>query len=125
MIKELLYKLFNVEPFPCATCEVLQIQLEDAQRQNRFLLDKLLTKDTPPVETPTPVEELQPLGNRFVPFRVRQAALEAEDRAKAEVMRKNREEVEQAKKRVVNAPSIAQQQASIDSLEKELGLKEG
>lgn len=126
MIKEILYHWFNIQPFPCQTCEVLQLQIEEVQRQNKFLLEKLLTKDVPaPVIEPTSVDEMQPVGPRYVPFRVRQAALEQEDRAKAEILRKNKEEVEQAKKRLVNAPTVAQQQASIENLEKELGLKEG
>lgn len=126
MIKEILYKLFNLEPFPCSTCEVLQIQLEESQRQNKYLLEKLLTKDTPAVvEPPVNTEEMSPVGPKFTPWRVRQAHFEQEDRAKAEVLRKNKEEVELAKKRLVNAPTVAQQQASIDKLEQELGIKEG
>jgi hypothetical protein len=128
MIKELLYKLFNLEPFPCATCEVLQIQLENAQRQNEKLLERLLAKDGPtgvPAEPPVSLEDMKPIGNQFTPWRVRQAHFEQEDRAKATILKKNQEEIEAAKKRVVNATTVAQQQASIDKLEQELGIKEG
>jgi hypothetical protein len=128
MIKEILYKLFNLEPFPCPTCEVLQIQLENEQRQNKFLLERLLAKDAPtgvPAEPPVNLEDMKPIGSQFVPWRVRQAHFEQEDKAKAEVLRKNREEVELAKKKLVNAPTVAQQQASIEKLESELGIKEG
>lgn len=125
MIKEILYKWFDIQPLPCPTCEVLQIQLEEAQRQNNKLLDRLLNKESnnSPAEIPQTEEELKPVRGQFVPWRVRQAHLEAEDRAKAEVLRKNRDEVEAAKKKVATAQP-ADIQASINKLEQELGIKE-
>jgi hypothetical protein len=128
MIKEILYKLFNLEPFPCPTCEVLQIQLENAQRQNEKLLERLLAKDSPtgvPAETPVSTEEMAPVGPKFTPWRVRQAHFEQEDRAKAEIQRKNREEIELAKKRIADSGTVAQTQTNINKLEQELGIKEG
>ncbi len=126
MIKEILYKMFGIEPMPCPTCEVLQMQLENEQRRSSLLLDRLLMKDLPTgitPESPLTEDEVKPIGARFTPWRVRQAHLEAEDRAKAEVLRKNREEVELAKKKVATAQP-AEIQSSIEKLEKELGIKE-
>lgn len=126
MIKELFYKWFGVEPLPCPTCEVLQIQLENEQRRNEKLMERLFMRDVPTNVAPEPPaneEEMKPIGARYVPWRVRQAHLEAEDRAKAEVLRKNREEIELAKKKVATAQP-ADIQSSIDKLEQELGIKE-
>src|SRR5215510_1131323 len=125
MIKELFYKWFDIQPFVCPTCEVLQLQLEESQRQNKYLLEKLLT---PKVDGPTGVQQepvdpkdMEPVGPRYIPWRVRQAHFEQEDRAKAEILRKNKEDVEAAKKRLAEAkPGSAEQQASIVRLEKEL-----
>jgi hypothetical protein len=104
MLTELLYKWFGIEPFPCATCEVLRIQLDESSRERRELLSKLLEKDVSPAPT-TEQQEFRPIKPQFTPWRVRQQMLEAEDRKKAELMKKKSEE--------------------IADLEKELGVVDG
>jgi hypothetical protein len=109
MVKELLYKWFGLEPFPCQTCEVLRLQLDESNRERRQLLQQLLERDKPepPVETK---EELQPIRPQFVPWRVRQQMLEAEDRKQAQLLAEKKKEMESARK------------SSIDDLEKELDI---
>lgn len=104
MVKELLYKWFGLEPFPCGTCELLRIQLDESNRERRELLTRLLEKDRPEPTQPVKTEEYRPIQSQFVPWRVRQQMLEAEDRKKAELLKRHKDEV--------------------DELEKELGVKD-
>lgn len=104
MVKELLYKWLGLNPFPCATCEVLHEQLANSERERRELLHRLLDKDRPePLSTVS--EEHVPIQPQFIPWRVRQQMLEQEDRAKARLMKDKEKEIE--------------------SLEKELGIGSG
>lgn len=92
MIKQLLYKWFGLSDLPCQTCEVLRLQLDESNRERRELLARLLEKDTPePVE---PVEvEPKAITSQFVPWRVRQQMLEAEDRHKASLLKNKQKEI--------------------------------
>lgn len=105
MIKLLLYKLFGLEEPPCASCELLRMQLEKCDSERKELLSRLLDKDKETVAQPD-TKTLQPILPNFVPWRVRQQMLEAEDREKARVMRAKVEEM------------------GIPDLEKELGVEE-
>lgn len=93
MIKELLYKWFGLDS-SCPTCEVLRTQLDIEQAEKKYLLEKLLAKDIP-VEKPLSDEAKIPIKPSYIPWRVRQQMLEAEDREKARVMREKTEELEQ------------------------------
>ena len=85
MIKELLYKWFGLVPLPCPTCEVLKDSLAVERQFNKVLLDKLVDRDKP--ESPHVREEPNlPITPKFVPWRVKQQMLEAEDRAKARAL---------------------------------------
>lgn len=97
MFKLLLYKWFGLDPIPCATCEVLREQLTKSERERSELLHKLLDKDKP---EPLPVEkeEMKPIQPQFIPWRVRQQMLEAEDRKKAELMRGKAQEIAELEK---------------------------
>lgn len=104
MIKELLYKWFGLDPPICGTCELLRFQLDESNRERRDLLARLLERDRPEPSPSIKIEELTPIRHQFVPWRVRQQMLEAEDRKKAEILKKHQEEV--------------------NELEKELGVKD-
>lgn len=107
MFKALFYKWFGLVDIPCDTCEVLRHQLDESNRERRELLNRLLDKDKPePVEKEK--EELKPLGPQFVPWRVRQQMLEAQDREQARLLREKKLE-------------MAQQ--STEELEKELEIE--
>ena len=86
MITELLYKWFGLDPRTCETCEVLREQLHRSEAERIDLLNRLLDKDKP-----EPVVEREethvPIQPQFIPWRVRQQMLEAEDRKTAELMR--------------------------------------
>lgn len=106
MITELLRKWFGLTEPVCHTCELLRDQLDESNRERRELLQRLLdlginkTESLPPVEKEEPV----PVRPNFVPWRVRQQALEAEDRQKALLLKDRTRE--------------------INELEKELGIQE-
>ena len=97
MFKELFYKWFGLEPFPCATCEVLRTQLDEVNRERRELLHTLMEKGSPE-SPPTSKEELQPIIPKYTPWRVRQQMLEAEDRKAAQLMREKSKEIEELEK---------------------------
>lgn len=67
----------------CASCETYKEQLNIANHEKKVLLDKLL-KEPERTEEVAPQIMTQP---KTMPWRVRQQMLEAEDRAKAKLMR--------------------------------------
>ena len=103
MIKRLLYKWFGLVEQVCETCEVLRQQLHKSELERRELLHKLI--DPPKAEPVVEQEEPVPITPQFVPFRVKQQMLEAEDRQRAKLMRDKSNEI---------------QKSRVDALEKEL-----
>jgi len=112
VIKELLYKWFGIEPVPCATCEVLREQLDESNRERRELLTRLLDKANP---EPSPIEkeEYKPIQPQFMPWRVRQQMLEAEDRKQAELMRAKREEIGKLEKELGVASDVSSESGGV------------
>lgn len=104
MIKKLMYKWFGLQDDPCETCDILREQLAKSDAERRELLTRLLAP-TVPEPSPTKEEEYQPIKPQFMPWRVRQQMLEAEDRKKAQVLNDKARE--------------------INELEKELGVSDG
>jgi hypothetical protein len=110
VIKQLFYKWFGLVDTPCETCEILREQLHKSDTERKELLTRLLDKDK--VE-PLPKEddEIIPIQPQFVPWRVRQQMLEAEDRKKAQLMKEKQTEISESRKE------------KISELEQELGVK--
>ncbi len=97
MIRRLLEKLFNLEPMACPVCEVLREQLAKSEEERRELLHRALApSDFESV--PEEKEELKPVTPPFIPWRLRQQMLEAEDRKKAQLMRERSEEINKLEK---------------------------
>lgn len=94
MIKQLLCKWFGLDPYHCATCEVLREQLAYSERERRELLAKILEKDKPE-SVIQPSEPDVPITPHFTPWRVRQQLLEQEDHKKAQLMRDKEKEIKQ------------------------------
>jgi len=92
MWKKLCYKWFGLSEDVCETCEVLRAQLDESNRERKELLNRLLIKDTPE-PLPLKEEEFKPVQSQFVPWRVRQQMLEAEDAKKAQLMRDKTKEI--------------------------------
>lgn len=112
MLKQLFYKLFGLEDAPCASCELLRVQLEKCDLERKELLNRLLN----PIkekEVPVDIKDLQPIVPQVIPWSVRKQMLEKEDRVKAEVLRKQAEEIKDS------------QTETIKNLEEELGVKNG
>ena len=91
MIKEILYKWFGVEDFPCNSCETLRGQLESVNFEKKILLDRLLNPTVP--VAPEKIE-YEPIKPKNIPWVVRRQMLEEEDREKARLMRQKTEELE-------------------------------
>lgn len=98
MIKELLYKWLGLEPFPCPTCEVLRLQLDESNRERKQLLQQLLDRDKPQLPVETKEEEPQPIRPLFTPWRVRQQILEAEDKKAAQLLADKAKEIAELEK---------------------------
>lgn len=110
MIKEILYKLFRIEPLPCNTCEVLRGMLEQTNSEKKYLLEQLLKE--PEIIQETSTEEFKPIKTtKFTPWHVRRQILEAEDRKQAQIIKDKKKEMEEAAK------------LQVDKLEKELGVQ--
>ena len=89
-------KWFGID-LSCATCEVLREQLINSERERRELLTKLLDKGNPEplnVEHERPI----PITPQFIPWRVKQQMLEAEDRQKSKLMKDKEKEIAELEK---------------------------
>ena len=97
MISELIRKWFNLDPRTCEACEILREQLHKSEAERKELLHRLLDKDKvePP---PTMQEEYKPITPQFVPWRVKQQMLEAEDRKQSELLKKKAQEIAELEK---------------------------
>ena len=75
----------------CKSCETLRKQLEITNYEKNELLNTILGLVKPEViqHTPTIIE---PVKNKSIPWHVRQKALEEEDRVKAKIERRIKEE---------------------------------
>lgn len=100
-----MYKWFRLEPFPCQSCETLKLQLEIANYEKKELLSTILSFSKPPEIAPAQPLDMEKVKPKLMTWNVRKQMLEAEDRAAAALL------AEQRKK-------------SIESLEKEVGIKE-
>jgi hypothetical protein len=98
LIKELLYKWFGLEPFPCNSCEVLRSQLDESNRERRELLKRILEPPEPITTRPAEADELTPITPKYVPWHVRQQLLEAEDRKAAQLKRDKDKEIKDLEK---------------------------
>jgi len=94
----------------CKGCEILREQLTITNFEKKQLLDRfvLVSAPTPSPETIVP----EPIAPKMVPWRVKRELLEAEDRAKAQAIRRQKEDVAKA-----SASEI-----SVAELEKELAI---
>ena len=104
MISELLRKWFNLDPSTCEACDILRAQLDESNRERKELLHRLLDKDK--IEPlPEKEEDLVPIKPQYTPWRVRQQMLEAEDRKKAELLRRSSEDIEKLEKELGVIPN--------------------
>jgi len=106
LIKQLMYKWFGLSDPPCETCEVLREQLANSERERRDILTKLLEKDKPEPPQIVDKEELTPIQPQFVPWRVRQQMLEAEDRRAAALLKDRRKEIDKLEVELGVAPDV-------------------
>jgi len=108
------HRLFNYHcdecRHSCESCETLREQLAIANADRNFLLRSLIEpRTTQSNEQPKTYPE--PIVPKNVPWRIRREMLEAQDRAKAEIMKKKELEIAEANK-------------STEELEAELGITE-
>lgn len=110
MIKELLYKWFNLEPLPCQSCETLKLQLSIANHEKQEMLNTILSFTKPVArEETTPAVDYEKIKPKMMTWNVRRQMLEAEDKKAAQL-------IAEQKKKSVNE--------QISELEKEVGIDE-
>lgn len=106
MLKRIFEKWFGLEPVRCEVCEVLRAQLDESNRERRELLTRALTPpQTEPPHTPAD-EEMKPVQSQFVPWRVKQQMLEAEDRVKARLLQDKAKEIADLEREVGIAEEV-------------------
>jgi hypothetical protein len=116
----LLLRLFGIKDFEvCQSCETLKQQLSYERSEKQRLTDTLLQIISPKVVESIPVE-INPIINTSGTFARRRAALEAKDRAEAQILRE---------KKYIGIPDdhltkSYSNDGSIENLEKELGVEE-
>lgn len=86
-------KLFNLPIQSCSSCETLKMMLERQLDINRELTNSIIK---PQVIESKPMEDMKPISPNYTPWRVRQQMLQNEDRAKAAILRKTNDELQQA-----------------------------
>lgn len=94
IINEVFRKLFRLPEAHCESCDVLQKQLEVANYEKGQLLGHILDFTKPKTEEKFVTREIDPIRPRAMPFSVRRQMLEAEDRAKADILRKQQQDIE-------------------------------
>lgn len=93
MIKELMYKWFNLEPLPCQSCETLKLQLSIANHEKQELLNTILTFTKPTAREETaPAVDYEKVKPKMMTWNVRRQMLEAEDRKTAQLLLKKQKE---------------------------------
>jgi len=109
----------------CKSCETLQSALDQANREKHDLLNTILrlSSGTKQVEDKPYEPNLEEVKPRQVPWRVRQAQLEAEDRRSAQILKDKQKEIDDTKVaakftvKVETTPSVTD---AIDELEEEV-----
>lgn len=102
----------------CKSCETLREQLAVTNHEKKILLEQILVKPAPIQQER---EAPQPIGPKMVPWHIKRQMLEAEDRALAATIRRQKEDAEKAtQERLTNTT----QPFSIEDLEKELAVGE-
>ena len=103
MIKRILEKMFHLEPEFCASCDMLKQLLEQERRDKHRLLDVALSaRENPAPYTPIEIKE-ENIRSKNVPWSMRRAQLEMQDKLKAETDRKEakiRQEINDLEKEV-------------------------
>lgn len=100
IIKRLIVKYFELDPEPCESCETLKEQLNIANHEKKEMLETILGFTKPTVAEVSTAREIEPIRPKAALWRVKQQALEENDRITAEANK--------------------QRQKAIDELEKEL-----
>jgi hypothetical protein len=98
MIKLLFYKWFGLQDEPCESCELLKIQLAKCEELRNELLTRLLDKDKPIPPPAMTEEEFKPITSQFVPWRIRQQMMEAEDRKSAQLLQQSAKDIAELEK---------------------------
>ena len=86
----LIYNYFGLDS--CKSCETLRNQLNIANHEKEELLSTILGLVKPEVVQNQAPIIVEPIKNKAIPWHVRQKALEEEDRAKAKIERRIKEE---------------------------------
>lgn len=88
-------RLFNIEPEPCATCDVLQEALALERARYNELLQRILPRHVSPNLAEPSLAEVKPAMP--IPWKVKRQMLEEQDREKAKLMKQfqpSNEEIE-------------------------------
>lgn len=110
IFKKIINKWFDLEPDICPNCELLKQILEQERFERKEMLNVIIESNKPKTEY-VPVQTPQEFKPKVVSWRVRQAALEQEDRIKAALLKNKTKEMKDA-------------QVDVSDLEQEMGIIE-
>jgi len=81
----------------CSSCETLRAENARLIRYNEKLLDSLLTKNSPELEIKSDIKDIQPIGPKYIPWRLKKQLLETESRNAADILKRKMEEIQLSK----------------------------
>jgi hypothetical protein len=91
IITRILEKVFHLdkeEQEGCRSCEHLRLLIEQERSEKAKLLNSIIELSRPKEEVRTVApENLKPIKPRFIPWEVRRAELEANDRKQAQILK--------------------------------------
>ena len=82
------------EEMHCESCDTRQEEIVRLRAENDRLLNIIINRTEPPHEINEPHQELKPILNRAMPFRVKRQMLEQEDRAAKRILDERIKELE-------------------------------
>lgn len=102
LFKRIIVKYFELEPEPCESCETLKEQLNIANHEKKEMLETILGFTKPVMEEkPADVRTIQPIQPRAATWRIKQQALEENDRITAERNKQRAKEIAELEKELL------------------------
>lgn len=98
----LIMSLWNKKYEPCKSCEILKEQLDIANLEKKELLSQILDITRPVVaeKNDINIKEIEPIRPKGIPWRVRQAKLEAESRSLARIKQEHEDDLRKLEEEV-------------------------
>ncbi len=102
LFKRIIIKYFELDPEPCESCETLKEQLNIANYEKKEMLETILGFTKPVIEEkPDKSIVIQPIQPKAALWRIKQQALEENDRITAERNKQRAKEIAELEKELL------------------------